>query len=544
MAKKFVFRSNQIIGAAAAEMDDHFLSLCFINTGDIDIIRNLDDPRFILIGRTGAGKSALIRKLPDYEDHIIKLHPESLSLTYISNSNVLRFFSEAGVKLDIFYRLLWRHIFCVEILKERFQIQTEEKKKNFLDLIWQLIPKNKSNEMALDSLRKWGESFWKETEYRIQEVTKKLEQELKASVEGKVHEILSLNGSAAKKLTEEQKEEVVHRSQEVVNSVQIKELSNVMELMNDILLTNQQQRFFITIDKLDEDWIEDNLRFRLIRALIETSIDFYDRIDCVKIVIAIRSDLLDRIYRYTRDSGFQEEKFRTSSLDISWTKENLTKVLDVRINQLVKEQYTNYQVTHKDLIVEKIGKRPALDYIIERTFLRPRDLIHFFNNCIRMSDGKTSISKKAIFDAEGMYSRERLRALFDEWFGLYPNLEYYFTLLKNKGRIFVVESLLDDELEENYLGIMTGGIAKTGLDFDIMKLAFEGSIDLEQYRRNIVHILYKVSLIGIKTETGFSISWSYINGPSISLSEINEGTRIYIHPMFYRVLGITPENED
>lgn len=538
MAKKFVFRSNQIIGAAAAEADDHYLSQCFIDTGDLDIIRDCSDPRIILIGRTGSGKSALLRRLNECEDHVIQILPESLALTYIANSNVLKFFSETGVKLDIFFRLLWRHIFCVEILKERFQITTEEKKKTFLDYLWTQIPKNKKNEKALEYLRTWGESFWKETEFRVQEVTTKLEHDLRASVEGKLPNVVSLNAGTARKLTEEQKEEVVHHAQEVVNNVQIRELSTVMDMMNEILITNSQLKYLITIDKLDEDWIEDQLRFRLIRALIETSADFYSRIKNVKIIVALRSDLLDRVFRYTRDAGFQEEKFRTSCLDITWTKQQLIDVLDTRINLLVRNQYTKDEVSYKDVLPEKIGKVQSIDYMIEHTLMRPRDIIQFFNACIQQSDGKTTISQKALIQAEGTYSRERLRALFDEWYGLYPNLDHYYQLLKGKGSVFIVEGLTEVDLTENYLQLLISGQGNPGQDLEMMKMVSEDQIDIDTYRRNIVNILYKVGLVGLRIENGASISWSHITGPSVSISEITDTTRIYIHKTFYRVLGI------
>jgi len=54
MTKKFIFRSNQQIGAAAAELDEHYLNQCFIDTGDIEIISDCCDPRLILVGRTGS----------------------------------------------------------------------------------------------------------------------------------------------------------------------------------------------------------------------------------------------------------------------------------------------------------------------------------------------------------------------------------------------------------------------------------------------------------------------------------------------------------
>ena len=247
MAKKFIFRSNQIIGAASAESDFNFLSKCYIDTGDLEILNNCRDPRNILIGRTGSGKSALILRLNEIEDHVISISPESLSMSYIANSSVIKFFTDAGVKMDIFYRLLWRHIFCVEVLKERFGIDNEEMKRNFIEKLWGLVSKNRQHEKALDYLRKWGESFWEETEYRIKGVTTNLEKELKGTVEGKIPDLVSINGGVSHKLTDEQKADVVHRAQEVVNRVQIRELSDVITLIDDVLQADRQKKILYNI---------------------------------------------------------------------------------------------------------------------------------------------------------------------------------------------------------------------------------------------------------------------------------------------------------
>jgi hypothetical protein len=443
--------------------------------------------------------------------------------------------------MDIFYRLLWRHVFVVEILKTRFHIESEDSKKSFIDVLWRLVPKNKKHEMALDYLRDWGESFWKETEFRIKEVTTKLEDELKGSIEGAVPGLGKLSASAARTLSEEEREEVINRAQDVVNRVQIRELSTVIDLLGEVLLADPQKKYHIAIDKLDEDWVEDRLRFRLIRALIETTLDFA-RIKNIKIVIALRSDLLDRVFRYTRDPGFQEEKYRTSSLHLSWTKDQLTQILDSRIQVLVREQYTKREVTHEDLLPTKIGKQDTIDYMLERTHMRPRDIIQFFNSCIHHADGKPNITVKVLREAEGTYSRERLRALADEWYILYPNLMHLVKLLNSRKEQFRLREIPFDEMEENYLQLLLSGQGKKGLDLELMRAVFEGAKDLIEYRINVFLIFYKVGLVGLKTDSHLPVSWSEGVGQSVSRSEINEDARILVHKTYWRTLGIPGRN--
>jgi hypothetical protein len=160
MSEVFLFRSNQTIGAAAAEHDSLYLTECFVDNGILSVLRDCNDHRCLLVGRTGSGKSALLAKLREEEEHSIPIEPDSLSLSYIANSTVIQFFSEAGVNLNLFYRLLWRHVFCVEILRERYGLTNENKQESFLGNIWNTITRNKKYEAALNYLREWGDTFW------------------------------------------------------------------------------------------------------------------------------------------------------------------------------------------------------------------------------------------------------------------------------------------------------------------------------------------------------------------------------------------------
>jgi hypothetical protein len=540
MADKFIFRSNQTIGAAAAEDDGAYLSECFVDNGTLSIIRDCDDPRCILIGRTGAGKSALLSCLREQEEHVIQIDPFSISLSYLSNSTVIQFFLEIGVKLDLFYWLLWRHIFCVELLQERFGVDSEDKFKRFLVDIWNYITRNRKHEMAIDYLRKWGQSFWQETDYRIKEVTSTLERNLEGAVKETIPG-LKLDFSAARQLTQEQKAEVLHRGQSVVNEVQVRELSSIIDFLDEVLLTDRQKRYYIVIDKLDEKWVEDQLRFQLIRALIETAREF-TRIKNIKIVVAIRRDLLDRVFRHTRDSGFQEEKYRTSSLDLYWDKKGLSEVLDTRINYLVRRKYSGGKVSYKDFIrTVNLGKNQRIDpmdYILERSLMRPRDIIHFFNECIAHANGKSMIDNRTLFEAEGVYSRERFRALLDEWYGIYPYLVLNSELLWKRRPNFRVADLSNESITEVCLKAVDVQRPIYAEDINDMLLVAEDKLSPEEYRRKIMLIFYKVGLVGLRTSGSKGVSWIHQGASSVSGPEIDEETRVYIHTSFHRHFGI------
>ena len=195
----------------------------------------------LLWGGQVQAKTALLERLNVTEERIIKVQPENLALTYVSNNAVLKFFTAAGVKMELFYRLLWRHIFAVELIKERYHINTATARDNFLTNIWTKLSGGKNREEALKYLLEWGSSFWEETDYRIKEITQKLERDLTQAVDGKAKASLvgisgetGFNVSAAEKLTEEQRAEVVRLGQNVVDRVQIKKLSDVIELLEKI----------------------------------------------------------------------------------------------------------------------------------------------------------------------------------------------------------------------------------------------------------------------------------------------------------------------
>lgn len=537
----FVFRKHMNIGEADAENDREFLRECFVDNGDLEVLEDTKSAPAIVLGRTGAGKSALLDELADRQEKLIRIEPESLALKHISNSSILKFFEELGVNLDIFYNVLWQHTFAVELIKNKYSIDSLAAKSNFLTSISNIISGDKKKQEALEYLEKWETKFWVTTEERIKEFTEKIERDLSLKIQAKIP-ALELKAGGSLKLSEEQKTEIIHLGKEVVNNVQLEKLARIIQLLSDDIFTDPQRKTYIVIDRLDENWVEDNLRYKLIKALIET-IKKFKKIENVKIVFTLRVDLLNRVIEKTRDAGFQREKYESLFLKVEWKKDQLKKLLDLRINHLLKNKYTKENVYFDDIFPSTIEKALASDYIIDRTLLRPRDAIIFINECLIEAQGRTQISGEIIKAAEKTYSLNRLESLTYEWSVEHPLLNKYMGFLYHKNHSFKVSQITNDEMESLIMDIQN----ENSLDNDVLvslankylKTAFPDSEKvMKDFRNNLLYILYKIGVIGIKIDGPSSVKWIQDRTQDLTTERIEPISIIYIHKMLHRALAI------
>lgn len=519
-----------------AESDEQFLRDCFLDTGDLESLSSSDDPKRIVVGRVGAGKSALLTRLLETQENAFEVRAETLSLNHVANSDIIQFFESAGVKLDLFYQLLWKHVFVVELLRRRYRISQNDP-WSFLDQFRDIFQRDQAKKRAIDYLRQWGDQFWQDTETRIKEFTTTLERKLSGTIDAKAYGI-KLTASGAKNLTDEIKSEVLHKAQSVVNENQVRELGEIITLLADGVFTDPKNRFYIVIDRLDESWVDDRIQYKLIRALIET-IRAFQRVRSVKIVVAIREDLLRTVFDATRDAGFQEEKFESLILHLRWSKSQLKQLLDLRIDKLVREPYTQKKVHFDDVFRGAVRGESAIDYVVGRTLLRPRDVIAFVNCCIELCEGKEYVPPSIVQDAERKYSIGRMRSLRDEWSGHYSSLNACTELIRGRHSHFkyseITENDLADCIQENWSDIPDGDPLKKSSNEYINNQRSANSCIIQ-----ILKVLYTTSIIGIKPEATERVSWSHLDDRGISDGQYKKSSAIYVHPMLWRALDITP----
>lgn len=537
---EFRFHKRDSIGAADALDDIEMLKKCFVDTGDISRLKDFRDNHSIVLGRTGTGKTALLETIAADSPHIIKIAPDALALNHISNSTVIHFFEEAGLNLDPFYKLLWRHVITIELFQTHFDLDSEEGKKSWIAQMKERFSKQSKNDVkrrkALEYLNEWGGRFWEDTEHRVREVTSRIEKGLTSSI-GARAKLLEASSEEVKKLSEEVRSEIVQLGQKAVNDAQVQELAEILNLVNE-LFDDPQQQYFIVIDRLDENWVEDRIRYKLIMALIETCRDFC-RIENVKLLIALRRDLLDRVFRLTEPSAQQREKYEFMELPLRWSRTDLLKILDTRISELVTSRSRGKHLTHRDLLPKDIKGTPIGDYLYLHA-RRPRDIIRLFNACIARAEGGSKVTLSQFREAMGDYSRSRLQALYDEWKLDYPHLSHFTELLQGRPESCKLDTFDLEIVGEACLELMVRNPQPIGLLHIAAREVVDSLRTPEDFLRSLALVFYKIGLVGIKLHTHEKTTWIDDDGRTISAAEITPQCSVVVQPSYHRALGITP----
>lgn len=539
MASDQIIWRNLSIGSPDAEADT-LLSSCFVDNGCLSLVRDVDDHASIVLGRTGQGKSAVLLRLLEIEPNAIEIKPLELAFRFVENSTVIRFFEDAGVNLNLFYRLLWRHVLVTELIKRRYNLNDQNGLTRWLDSFLGKLKPDSAKSNAITYLRRWGENFWQETETRLTEITKKIETELSSSLEAPLLAKMKFGG--ADKLSDAERREVFSRGSAVVNKIQIADLNKVMQLLAEEAFYDKQNRYYIAIDSLDEDWVSSSAKYRLIRALIEEVRTFRSELKHAKIIVALRHDLIEKVFSETRDGGFQEEKYETYYARIDWSRQDLQELLRLRVNEVFRRKYTGAAIKLEDIFPKSRGETTPYEYMIERTMSRPRDVIAYANECFLIAATRPRISWQAITDAELNYSRKRKNALADEWLNTLPSVNVVIDILRGMADTFSRSAITESAVES----IVTQ-LATFEREDDLVrmcKLALEpkSTVTNAQLLTAMVQVLYHIGAIGVKFSADSPFIWSFRDQQALSAGEAKRVQSIKVHKMLWRALEIRTGN--
>lgn len=536
MSNPIVFNAGSRIGKISAEADEEFLFECFIDTAALSELKEIGSPKMLLLGSTGSGKTALIRKIErDYERaNLIQL--DEMALDYLGNSDVIQFLISIDVNLDLFFQALWKHVILIEFIRLKFNVNDERKSRFVFSQIFDAFRSDQRKKRGLEYLQKWESKFWISMDENIREITENLETSVNAELGLEIEKFNSKAGYA-RTLSAEKRSQLQRVARKFVAPELLTDLAKVVDTLAEH--GTRTEPCFILIDSLDENWIDTSIKYPLIRALIE-SLKSLRRISDLKTVVALRSDLLEKVILETRDAGFQSEKYEDYIIRLKWDSSQLKILINKRINFLFRRKYNKQNVMFEDVFVEKVTNSGSpFSALLDRSLYRPRDIINFVNMCFEASEGRTSVSRRAFTQAERAYSANRLTAMIEEWHYVVAGAGALIDLLKGKRGTFPLSELcttkLIDELFQHFPEAQYRQKDELWL---LVEDATTRSVEPFELACALVERLYLMGAIGVKFDPNLPYQYFFQSQKALPTGHLNTETKIRVHPMIHSALGI------
>lgn len=376
--------------------------------------------RHFFLGRRGSGKSAaclyLEQELNNRPHDVVRLlRPVALQFAALRQTLLSHF---EGDKRPYIYTSMWRFVLYTELIEAVLNSQEKLSLIEFSDSVRQLQMFREQHSDILHG----------DFDDRLRGVLQQASQ------------------MASKAETWDPKGQVI----------QMFHAQSIAELEKALLPVLAEKRVFLVIDNLDQDWNGPDLGpcaevlVGLLNEAQRINTVFNGRIN---IVTFLRTDIADVI----RKCDTEADKKLWS--EIQWDKESLANLIAARITgslRLQRDGNNPRQVWDK-VFPSKVGSVAAPDYIIDRTLMRPRDLIWYCSVILdraRMR-GHESITSEDVVDAEKDYSKQITQMVLQEYALATPDLESLMVCLVSCPAVLTgdelrnlvkdVDSMSDDE---------------------------------------------------------------------------------------------------
>jgi hypothetical protein len=320
----------------------------------------------------------------------------------------------------------------------------------------------------------------------------------------------------------------------------LSELPSVITALSDYT-RGRQDKYFITVDGLDEHWVDEDIKFELIQAMFE-SLKNLKKLRNFQVVVALRSDLYVRMILETQSARRQIEKYDDLIIRLRWSESQLKELAEKRIREMCRRQYTSTNVSFSDVFKQyPTTKDTPWDYLYARTLRRPRDVINFINLAIQAADGKSAVSKNAFLKGEANYSNLRHETLIHEWSGTFPGISILLEQLRGlpayRNASELAHSRFIDKLYDEF-----GHDEKLHTDQIWQRLSsyVDKNVPLEPIDliQMVLYRLHIIGAIGLKIREDQPWDWIFETNRPISEQQIEQTTKFRVHPMLYAALGI------
>lgn len=533
---------NFNLGNGVAESDP-LLESAFYDSAAYQMVESKNQPHCLfLVGRTGSGKSAILKHLEDlHPAHVIRIIPENLSLPYISNLDVMHKLTQANVLPDPFFVALWKHVLLVELIQHRYKIMSPQVKQNVLNALMDKLRGDSKKRKALEYLNEFSGKFWCPTDERVRDIIDHFESQLKFDVAAQVN--IALAGNAGARLhADRQHVREVHSEQAeryklVVNEAQIARLNEMIKVLDEDILESDQHFTYVIIDDLDKDWVEEAIANDLLRCLLRALWDL-QRVQHLKVIVALRTNIFEYLDFGSPMRG-QEEKYRALTQRVRWSVNGLEDFADTRAKAAGQMWGVSGGITSVRQLLPRAGKKRGdpLHFMIERTLLRPRDLISYFNEALALSGGRPLVWRD-IDAAEPVYSRNRLLALRDEWKATFPGIEDVFEIFRQTPQPLPFPLMMEKIIEVAVLADKPNFSGLAWLELRAQGMWCKDNATWAEQYQPLLKLLFEIGFLGCISQSKAVIYAQDQPDYADSALHLQEAVAFSIHPAFRSALDI------
>lgn len=205
--------------------------------------------------------------------------------------------------------------------------------------------------------------------------------------------------------------------------------------------------WLLLLDQLDESWDGSDdkraLLVGLLKAVKRLNDDFgwySDPHRGVRAIAFLRTDIHEALDFDDKD------KSRDMTVQINWTHEQLRDMLQARLGAIQVDDVFDSRTSQKK------GRIPkgSFNYLVSRTFMRPRDLLQFLIGLRNAHPDSSVITKSIVEDVEPAYSREKLDDLRQEYRKGAPWVDSALDALKQGPNKFDSRSDLEERLRSRF----------------------------------------------------------------------------------------------
>ncbi|MEO0985178.1 MAG: hypothetical protein AAFY20_06475 [Cyanobacteria bacterium J06639_14] len=346
----------------------------------------------ILVGNRGAGKSAIFKYMAAAEARkghlVIELSPEEYSYELLSQ--YLRSEKEGSWGKQSAYSVAWQYL----LYNLTFKTIVDKKRGLLLGGHKNIYNHVKEN-LKSQNLNSIGTLF---------EYLKRLEQVKIGSYES------------------------FQKSRDLQALYSLEEINDLLPNLKTLL---KKTRIKIFIDELDKGWDNSEDAKYFLAGLFQAAQKLNRISPNLRVYISIRQELFDNIPQIYEDA----QKIREDVEVIRWGKTELLELIGLRIAHCFPEvQQQSGLRRWNSVFASRIPAHSAdsVDYVIDRTQLRPRELLQFCKLCLEYYREGKRIEEATIFAAEEVYSEQKTKDLASEYRFKYPYLLDLFEVFRGR----------------------------------------------------------------------------------------------------------------